>query len=407
MFLAGLFIVAGQQDATAVGLSSLIVAMMLGAIIFGLPGGAVVDRLGPARALAVGAVGRAGVIAAAFALSGSPELAAILAFAYSAISQVYTPAELALVSGVAPQRPAGAHSARVTLQHAGQGTGMVLLAPAAYFLAGAPAMIATGLVLYVLVTGMAFAIAISRTPARRLPVDRRPWNFTGTVRYLWREPHALYAGSLLAYSEMAAKAMLVAIPLYLAEDLRLSSIWTLVIIVPAIAGGLAGLGWAARGLHVRLAPQVMRLTLLGTIASAVALAGLGEGLAAFTGIAGIDWLGGLRDPASLSIIVAIPVALLLGICFVVAPVGSRTVLSATAPGGEQGRVFATQATLTDLVAIIPLLAAGIGTEIAGARTTFLFIGVLGAALFVLLELQRVRRGGDQRLEAAMETREAV
>jgi hypothetical protein len=48
-----------------------------------------------------------------------------------------------------------------------------------------------------------------------------------------------------------------------------------------------------------------------------------------------------------------------------------------------------QAAITDVLAIVPLLLAGVGAELAGARATFAFIGVIGLAVFVLLEGSRL------------------
>jgi hypothetical protein len=91
----------------------------------------------------------------------------------------------------------------------------------------------------------------------------------------------------------------------------------------------------------------------------------------------------------LSIAVAMPVALLLGICFAVTPVAGRTILSATAPAGQQGRVFAMQGTFTDMLCLAPLALTGVSTELAGARVTFMFVGIVGIALFALLELTQL------------------
>lgn len=376
----------------AVGLSSIMVAMMLGAIVFGLPGGAFADRLGAGRALVFGAAGRAIVMTAALAISGRPELAAVVAFAYSAVSQLYSPSELALVSALAPRRPAGAHSLLVALQHTGQGAGIIVLAPAAFFIGGAEAMVATGMALYVGVTILATLLAQASSVARTIQPARRTYDFTGTLRYLTRRPEALYAGSALAFSEMAAKAIVIAIPLYLAQDLHLEALEPAAIVIPAAIGAVGGLLWAARGLELPIAPGTMRLTLAGTVVAAVALAGLGNGVALATGLVEVGPFGWIQDSTDVSVAVAVPVALLLGACFIIAPIAARTVLSATAPITEQGRVFATQAMMTDIIAILPLILAGVGAEMAGARATFLVVAALGAALFLALEVARLRSG---------------
>jgi hypothetical protein len=389
-FVAGLFVLAGTQDSAAVGLSSLFVAMMLGAILFGLGGGALADRLGAGRALVTGAVARTTVIAVALLLSGQPQLVPLVAFAYSAVSQLYSPAELALVRVVAPRRPAGAHAMLLALQHTGQGIGLFVVAPIVFLVGGVEAMLLAGFSIWIGVTGLALTVANSGLLAEHVHPVRRAFDFSGTFRYLTRDRRATYAAPLLAFSEMAGKATVIAVPIYFAHDLRLESIEPLAVVVPAVLGILAGLFWAFRALHVGMAPAVMRMTLLGIIVSVVALAGLGNGLAMLTSLSAHGPLEYLHNPAHLSLAVAVPIALLLGICFVVAPIAARTVLTATARGREQGRVFATQAMLTDVLAITPLIIVGVGTEIAGARAMFLFVGAIGATLFIALEVLRIR-----------------
>ncbi|HMO95621.1 MAG TPA: hypothetical protein PKD27_05825, partial [Tepidiformaceae bacterium] len=52
LLFAALFITAGTSDQAAIGLSALFIATTLAALIFGVPGGALADRVGPARGMA-------------------------------------------------------------------------------------------------------------------------------------------------------------------------------------------------------------------------------------------------------------------------------------------------------------------------------------------------------------------
>jgi hypothetical protein len=151
--------------------------------------------------------------------------------------------------------------------------------------------------------------------------------------------------------------------------------------LPAGAGAVIGLFWASRAFQVRDAAEVLRLTLAGTVVSLIALACLGS---AFSELA--ETAGSLATTEQLSIAISVPVGLLLGVCYAVTPIAARGVLSATAPAGQQARVFGLQATFTDVLCILPIAISGVSTQFAGARTTFLFIGSLGAVVFVLAEL---------------------
>lgn len=386
VFMAGLFVAAGTQDQAAVGLSGLMVALMIAAVLFGLPGGALSDRLGASRGMFVGAIGRTVAMAAALLIDGRIEVAFAVAFLYSAVSQVFSPSELAMVHWLSPRKPCGTHAALVALQHAGQGVGFVLLTPLALWIGGPQACFLAAVTLYGAVSLMALWLAHRSDDRAVQRKHAHAFTFGHVARFLTGDSLARRAGLLLAFSEISAKAMLVALPLYISEDLGLDGTEQLAVVIPGVIGVLGGLAWAGRSLELGIAHSVLRLTLAGTVVSVIALAGLGDAMAGIADLSQQAPLNYMHDHSHVSLAIAIPVSLLLGICYAVAPIGGRSVLSSTAADEEQGRVFAVQATVTDMLAIVPLVAAGVGAELAGAQATFLFVGILGAALFVALEL---------------------
>jgi hypothetical protein len=58
--------------------------------------------------------------------------------------------------------------------------------------------------------------------------------------------------------------------------------------------------------------------------------------------------------------------------------------------GQQGRVFAVQLTLTELLIAVPLMSLGIGTAFAGARTTLAVMAGLVMLVLLLAEVDRLR-----------------
>ena len=62
LFIATLFFIAGTGDHAAVGLGSVMAATTISAMVFGIPGGAMADRLGPGRGFALGSSLRSGLI---------------------------------------------------------------------------------------------------------------------------------------------------------------------------------------------------------------------------------------------------------------------------------------------------------------------------------------------------------
>lgn len=402
--MIGLLLLVGGGQSGAMGLSTVMVAMMAGALTCALPAGALTDRLGAPSALFVGAGGRLAVIALALLLPLSPVTIAIIAFGYSAASQLFSPAELALVPAISPDRPAAVHGLLVTLQYAGQAAGFALLAPAAIWLGGAQMAVELAAVMYAGVVALTAMLAWRLKANEPVRPARASFSFSGPVRYFLRGSSAGYAGILLAFGELASKALFVAIPVYLNDELSLGRTEQILLIGPAVIGGVAGLYWGSRSMRIQRAAPALRICLLATVGSVIALAVLGP---LVSGVARTsDWtlLSMLHSSRALSTLILTPVGLLLGFCFTVTPIAGRVILTSTAPTGQHGRVFAMQGMFSDLICILPLAVTGLSTEMAGARSTFLLVGGIGLALVVMLELTRLRKMRPLLLEAPAPTR---
>jgi hypothetical protein len=83
----------------------------------------VADRLGPARGMVVGAGLRFASLAVGILLVDGSTSAWMIAGLYSAVSQVFTPAEMAMVRSLRHEASSRAHSIVVALQYGGQGLG--------------------------------------------------------------------------------------------------------------------------------------------------------------------------------------------------------------------------------------------------------------------------------------------
>ncbi len=405
--MVGLLLLAGGGQSGAVGLSTVFVAMMAGALICGLPAGALTDRLGASRALFVGATGRLTVIALALLLPMSPAAIAIVAFGYSAASQLFSPAELALVPAISKQRPAKCHAMLVALQYGGQGLGFGILAPLALWIGGATLAVQFSFVMYVAVTAISALLAMGLRHGVPTLSAQQSFSFSGPIRYFVRGTSAGYAGILLAFGELASKALFVAIPVYLKDELALGNMQFVLLIAPTIVGGAIGLVWGSRSLHVHAAAPVLRLCLIASVASVISLAVLGPVVAGVASSSDWTLLSMLDNSRGMSTLILTPVGLMLGFCFTVTPIAGRAILSSTAPAGQHGRVFAMQGMFSDFVCILPLALSGISTEMAGARSTFLLVGGIGIALVLVLELTRLGRLRPLMLEAPATSRSPI
>lgn len=391
LYFSGIFWLVAREPNAAFGASAVMAAMMAASILFGLPGGAIADRFGPARAALAGGAARGFVIAATLAAglliddgSRLPLLIAA-AFVYSGVSQVYSPAELSLVRSVAAHRPSSGHAMLVVLQYAGQGAALAVVAGLALLYRSPWLLVGSGALSYVAVVlcTRLFATRLGEAPPLHRP--HRGFAFAEPLRFFRVQPGAVLAGFILTFMELVAKAAAIALPYYIAHDLGLSRAHAMFLAVPAVAGVAVGLFWSSRFVQPRRSQQVMRLALAATVVSLLVLGGLDDGLMLASSWIQPETPISTSTPSFLAIGIALPAAIVLGLCFAVAPVSARAHLSAAAPRDQQSRVFALQSCATDCVAIIPLLLSGIGAEVVGAELTFLFLGLLGAVALLWLE----------------------
>lgn len=391
MFYTALLIIAGTGDAMVLSVSAVVIATTAGALLVGLPAGALVDRIGARRGLVIGAVLRLVVVLSLLLALGHGERIWMVAFAYSAVSQIFSPSEMALVSSMGSRGASRAHAWLVGLQHAGSGLGIVALAPLFFFVGGMPGIILGAAAVYVLTTGLSLLVlrAVPELPKSERPSTSRAFDITATLRFFRSEPRATYAAGVLAFAETASKSLLATVPLYLQQELNFD-IWGVGLIVAVgVTGALLGLIWAGRHLNTAIAPRVLRLAALAAVIAVLALAGLSEVFTVMAGNSRVAPLEGIASPLVSGVIVALPVALVLGAFISIVPVAARTVLTQTAPAGQQARVFATQAVSSDLLSLIPVGLVGLSAEFAGARFSLLLIGLIG--VMTLLVLERVNR----------------
>lgn len=404
VLLAALFVLAGTSSHAAIGLSSIFVAMLVPALVFGLLGGAIVDRLGPARGLATGATLRFAVVALAASFLHGSNTVWVIAFAYSAVSQIFSPAEMALVRTLRKDAPGQAHSLLVALQYAGQGLGFAVIAPALWYVGGANAMLGGSAIgfLALAIISLVLATRLRNTAAAQAVPARCAFSFRDTIGFFRGETLARDAVTTLAVKAMVSQGIVVALPLYLSHDLGLGRSALIYLLLPGIAGLAAGLVWAAPAVTKARAAWFMRAGLLGLTVGVFALAALDYGLIAVFEYSRVEVLVHFDVSMNTTFVVALPVAFLIGLCLSLSQVAARVALTETAPLGQQARVFAVQGTLTESLIVLPLLLMGVGVQYAGARPMLAAIGVLSALALVVIEHPRFqpapRRGPALLLE---------
>ena len=393
MLLAALFVMAGTSSHAAIDVSSLFIATLLPAAFFGVAGGAIADRVGPARGFMLGSLLRLGVVGIGIFFLHAPNSAWAIAFAYGTVSQISAPAEMALVRTIRPEDHTGrAHSIIVALQYAGQGVGMLAIAPLLYIFGGARLiMVGSGVgFLALTILTAVLSLRLQNIAADQVQPVRDAFSFRAVTRFFRTEALARDAVTVLAIKSMAAQGILVTLPLYVRHDIGIGREALAFLILPGLVGAVAGLIWTGGMLTPQRARSIMRLCLVALIVGVFALASLDYGITAVFEFSQIPPLVHFSVALNTTYIVALPVAFILGTALSASVVAARVVLTETAPIGQQARIFAVQSTITDAVVVLPLLLLGVGAQFAGARPTLAAIGVVATLAFIAMEHPRFR-----------------
>lgn len=393
LFMAGIFLAAGTSSSAAMDLSSVLVAVLIPAVLFGPIGGAIADRIGVARAYPIGAALRLTVAIAALVIVPIYGWIWAAAFAYSAVSQIFTPAELALVRTIRPGHSGGVHSTLQAVQYGGQGAGMLVLAPLLFVLGGLPAILAGAAFLMVLLVVLTALVgrrlgSVEIASERALPGHRA--GVRETVAFFLGEHTAAYAVVLQSFKSMVSRGVFIALPLYLTHDLGVGGDMLVYLIVPGVAGVAAALIWSGRSLGVEQAASVMRWSMIGLITAVAALAALDYGISAMARYSQVPPVVSFEASLNTTFAVAVPVAFLLGIVLTTSVIAGRVVFTELAPRGQQARVFAVQEVFSEGLLVAPMLLTGVGVTYAGARPVLAAIGIAGVALLIALEMSRPR-----------------
>jgi len=391
LFLGALLVIAGTGGHAAAGLSSIFLATTVAALVFGVAGGSLADRIGPARGFAMGAGLRLLVIAFALVLPGGTTGAVIAVFLWSTVMQLYSPAEMALVKVLCSKQAGKAHSLLLALQYTGTALGLLVLAPLCYWLGGPQAMIVGALVAGIplmVVTGVLAARLADQQFATDEAEHRSLRGVRETISIFIHQAPARDALAVLSVKALVAHAIMVTLPLYVQRDLSMGSEGAVFLLVPGALGAAAGLAFAATSLASAASARTMRLAIGGLTVTVFALAALDYGISSALAYSQVPPLMQFEAALNTGLVLGMPVAFLLGMSLSVATVSGRAAMTAVAPMAIQSRVFAVQALITDALVILPLLLLGVGAELAGARPTLGAIGVVAAATWLVMDHPR-------------------
>jgi MFS family permease len=373
--LYSLLILITNRTDRSIYTSLYVVCSIVPALAFGLFGGWLADRLPQRALLIVLNVIRAGLVALLLGASSGLVTIFVVTLGIWVVHQFFSPAESATIARlVPPERLDNANALSNFALTLAQLFGMVLLAPLLL-------MLPDERVLFALIAGLYFIAAIylvrmGRLPAGEAESKRKP---ALDLRRGWRVVVADRPafGALIdaVVIGVGMSTLVVIVPYYLVDVLDTSAGNTVFVFAPAVIGLVAGL---------QLAPIIgrlighHRLALLGLLgfSACIALLGLIDPFIDFLRVMQID-LPALEDrldlPARISatMLLSIPA----GFCSAVTNVAARTVLLQRAPEDARGQVLATQATLSNAIALVPTITAGIAIDLVAVRPVAFVIAI--------------------------------
>jgi hypothetical protein len=318
----------------------------------------------------------------------------LLAAASSAVGQFFSPAETAAVPAVVRRdQLTAANSWMLLTLVLGQVAGMVALAPvllklldpAAVFVACAGLLVAASVLIGLTVGGFS-----GKGEPRSSSLSFGQAAREG-IRILGANRDVYLATVYLTMAIAVSRGLVVLLPNYLKEVLSIRAEDTVFVAAPAAIG--AGLG-------LLLAPMVARLVgawrsmvlgfgmfLLSVLALCIVVYVrnfLHDHVQLDPGIGFVEREVGVSSVITITMLLAIP----LGFAFTLLSIAARVVINEQAPIEAQGRVFAVQGAVADLVSLPPLMAAGITADVIGERPVLLALAVATVVAASYLTLSR-------------------
>lgn len=375
----------------------LVAAFTVPAIIFGVPAGAIADRL-PKREVLVGALLlRSILLVLLVRWIGDLWRTYAIIFAFAAVGQVFGPIWVAVLPHLVPmERLSRANALLNLVQLGGQVLGVVVLAPillktinerAVFVVAGC-----------LLIGALVVTIRNGRLPRGmqlESPPRERVRDYRASLLAGWRvidaDERIFIAAIQLTIVASLLKSLIVLFPYYTREVLAIDPDNTVFVAAPIAIGAALGLALAPaltrlnRG-KVATAGFVMLTTALG----GMALVNLLRPIIAdhlHLGFTGLAHAVGIPPIVTTAMLFAIP----LGFGLMLNLVAARTVLNERAPRDVQARVFATQNALANIVTLIPLFIVGALTSLIGARPVMLLATVASLGLPIILVRRRAAR----------------
>jgi DHA3 family macrolide efflux protein-like MFS transporter len=366
-----------RQSDTAIATGVLLLTMIVPSAMLGAIAGVVVDRVPRGLILFSACLLRAVLVFMLISAKDSLPGIYAVSLGLGVVTQFAVPAEAAVVPHIVRSQSLVAANSFLNLgMLVSQVLGMLVLAPALLRTTNGDPLLLLLLVLFAISAALITIIPQFRfvSPEGRGEVSMRAVRreFAESWLYLSRDSIAFLALVLLVVTSISTLIVATMLPKFSSQVLHIAPENIVFVLAPvgvAVFLGLRSVEFLA-GRFNKLVTISAAYVLMA--ASLIAL-GLVAGSAAR--LQAIDPVGVLSDDRAARICVTILYAGLYGFALTVVLTMGRVLLNERIPLAMQGRVFAAQSILANLVAIIPVLAAGLIADAIGVHPVLICAGV--------------------------------
>ncbi|HYI25609.1 MAG TPA: MFS transporter [Thermomicrobiales bacterium] len=359
--------------------SLFVICSIIPSILFALPAGLVADTVSRRGLLVTLNITRFTFML--LLVGSNASLAGVFAVTLGiwVIHQFYSPAEASMLADIVDRRRYTEAQAQFNLALTiSQAVGLVIAAPILLRAGGPEFVFMFSGILWLLAGALTFLLpSLDATVARRRVPDRTlrqmlgdGWRFARSDRITFE---AMIDDVLVG---VGMSALVVIMPYYLERVLGTSKENTVFVFAPAALGLVFGLR-ASKKLASRIGERY--LATLSLFIFAIVVAALGFVAQTYNLLNNVLHfpLDQLTDALGISplIFVAMLLSIPAGFASAAVNVAARSILLARTPATVRGQVIATQSLIGNLAALIPILLAGITTDIFGVRPIAVAIAV--------------------------------
>lgn len=374
-----LLVLVVRQSDSAIATGLFLLTMIGPAAMLGALAGVAVDRLPRGLILFLANLLRAALVFALISAKDTLPGIYVVSLGLGIVSQFATPAEGAVVPHIVRGRSLIAANSFINLATlASQVLGALVLAPILLQTTNGDPLLFMVVGLYIVSSVLVTVIPqfqFATSDSRGLSLRSVRKEFSESWQFLRRDSTSFFGLILLVATAISMLIIATMLPKFAIDVLNLAPELIVFVLAPVAVAVFIGL----RSVEY-LADRFNKLVTISAayVLMAVGLIGLGLVPAIADAMLAADPMGlfgGLLDERAARIFVTIILGNMYGFGLTVVLTMGRVLLNERIPVAMQGRVFATQSILSNLVAILPVLLASVFADIVGVTPVLVCAGV--------------------------------